>query len=431
MRIEGLRESYSPVNSTPILAPTPTEKGLSSSSPLQSLKDISSNNNSLVDYMKKIVYDLSEIPRYSLNKAGMDEAFRYIDNKFKEMGFGENLNKDAVIDYGTLAHQEFSWNKDLFPGYKHLEEIMPSSAKNLIVSFGSKKQDAEVIVIGGHYDTDSSEMAEFTRGLGNGFKEHANNDTPLKDIADLVRSTLVNYFNKKGISNPEVATEIKSINDIAQLPHFNRGADDNASAVAGVLASASLLKRDKAFIEKLAQKNIRIECVAFANEEAPFFNHNLMGSQIHAKSLKKTGAKVQALIYEMIGYFDDKEGSQNYPAEKLLKLFYPKKGDFIGVVANHFPGSIELARNLKRTFEKSTSLPASWLAFVEKLLPPIGFSDHKSYWDQGYKAVMITDTSYNRNKNYHVGGDDPEKLDYVRMAEVPKGVMNYLKNIIK
>jgi hypothetical protein len=76
-------------------------------------------------------------------------------------------------------------------------------------------------------------------------------------------------------------------------------------------------------------------------------------------------------------------------------------------------------------------LPASWLAFVEKLLPPIGFSDHKSYWDQGYKAVMITDTSYNRNKNYHVGGDDPEKLDYVRMAEVPKGVMNYLKNIIK
>jgi hypothetical protein len=44
---------------------------------------------------------------------------------------------------------------------------------------------------------------------------------------------------------------------------------------------------------------------------------------------------------------------------------------------------------------------------------------------------MITDTSYNRNKNYHVGGDDPEKLDYKRMAEVPKGVMNYLKNIIK
>lgn len=426
MRIEGLTGSYSPVNFTstlaPTLAPTPAQKGLPSSSPLQSLHDVSSNNNSLVDYMKKIVYDLSEIPRYSLNKAGMDEAFRYIDNKFKEMGFGENLNKDGVTDYGTLTHQEFSWNKDLFPGYKHLEEIMPSSAKNLIVSFGSKKQDAEVIVIGGHYDTDSSEMAEFTRSLGNRLT---------KDNADLVRSELVNYFNKEGISNPEIATEIKSINDIAQLPHFNRGADDNASAVAGVLASASLLKQDKAFIEKLAQKNIRIECVAFANEEAPFYNHNLMGSQIHAKSLKKTGAKVQALIYEMIGYFDDKEGSQNYPAEKLLKLFYPKKGDFIGVVANHFPGSIELARNLKRTFEKSTSLPASWLAFIEKLLPPIGFSDHKSYWDQGYKAVMITDTSYNRNKNYHVGGDDPEKLDYKKMAEVPKGVMTYLKNIIK
>ena len=72
-------------------------------------------------------------------------------------------------------------------------------------------------------------------------------------------------------------------------------------------------------------------------------------------------------------------------------------------------------------------MPAEWLAFSEKLLPELGLSDHKPYWDQGIRAVMVTDTSFNRNKHYHVGGDDPEKLDYEKMAEVIKGIFAYMK----
>lgn len=55
-------------------------------------------------------------------------------------------------------------------------------------------------------------------------------------------------------------------------------------------------------------------------------------------------------------------------------------------------------------------------------LPGVDFSDHRSYWGQGYPAVMITDTAFYRNPRYHTPADTPATLDYRRMAEVIRGV---------
>ncbi|MFL5318794.1 MAG: M28 family peptidase, partial [Myxococcaceae bacterium] len=55
-------------------------------------------------------------------------------------------------------------------------------------------------------------------------------------------------------------------------------------------------------------------------------------------------------------------------------------------------------------------------------VPGIGWSDHASFWKQGYPAVMITDTAFYRNPRYHKAEDTADTLDYARMAEAAKGV---------
>jgi hypothetical protein len=50
--------------------------------------------------------------------------------------------------------------------------------------------------------------------------------------------------------------------------------------------------------------------------------------------------------------------------------------------------------------------------------PGIDFSDHLNYWAFGYPAVMLTDTAFDRNPNYHATGDTPDTLEYQRMAKL-------------
>jgi hypothetical protein len=61
------------------------------------------------------------------------------------------------------------------------------------------------------------------------------------------------------------------------------------------------------------------------------------------------------------------------------------------------------------------------------LLPGIDFSDHRSYWPHGYPAIMVTDTAYFRNPNYHQAGDRYRTLDYRRMALVVQSVYSLVQ----
>ena len=193
------------------------------------------------------------------------------------------------------------------------------------------------------------------------------------------------------------------------------GADDNASGVAGLLELARLLGE--------APPPVHVELVTFTLEEPPFFTTPAMGSAVHATSLKARGIRVKAMIaLEMIGYFTDAPGSQEYPLP-ILELFYPSRGNFIGVVGKLGQGA--LVRRIRNSMRRASPLPVHSIS-APRSLPGVDFSDHRSYWDAGYEAVMITDTAFYRNPNYHTADDTPETLDYERMAMVVQGVYAFL-----
>lgn len=191
------------------------------------------------------------------------------------------------------------------------------------------------------------------------------------------------------------------------------GADDNASGVASVLQLAQLIK------QKNKRPRHNLQLVAYTLEEPPFFRSDWMGSHVHASWLKKNNAKVKYMIsVEMVGYYSDKGGSQDYPSP-LLHLFYPSTGNFLALV-----GGIKefwLTRPIKATMAEKMELSLYSInspAFV----PGIDFSDHLNYWKYGYQAFMLTDTAFLRNKNYHQTSDTIDTLNFQKMAEVVIGL---------
>ncbi|HSM41517.1 MAG TPA: M28 family peptidase [Afifellaceae bacterium] len=193
----------------------------------------------------------------------------------------------------------------------------------------------------------------------------------------------------------------------------NPGADDNASAVAGIIELARLISADAPTLAH------RLDLVAFSLEEPPNFRGETMGSHIHARSLAETGTDVRLMIsVEMIGYFSDEPGSQRYPLP-LTNLVYPDRGDFIGVVGRSFDRA-PVAR-VKALMRTGGDLPVHSIN-APALVPGIDFSDHMSYWRHGLPAVMVTDTAFLRNPHYHMPTDTADTLDFRRMAQVVDGL---------
>jgi Zn-dependent M28 family amino/carboxypeptidase len=222
-----------------------------------------------------------------------------------------------------------------------------------------------------------------------------------------------------------VYTEIKGTTDKLLVigAHYDTvvgtpGADDNASGVAGVLELARLL-RDNTF-------NHSIQFVAFSLEEPPFFYTKKMGSYEYAKSLHEDGRDLIGMIcLESIGYFTDLKESQHLPFS-FFRLFYPTTGNFIALVSNLH--SKEFLKSVKEAFKKGTDLPVESISTVS-VIPGIDFSDHRSFYKFDYKAIMVTDTAFYRNPNYHGPGDTPDTLDYRRMAEVVKGLKRAVEDL--
>jgi Zn-dependent M28 family amino/carboxypeptidase len=193
--------------------------------------------------------------------------------------------------------------------------------------------------------------------------------------------------------------------------HDLPGADDNASGVAGLLEIG----------RKIPKENLKhqVELVAYTLEEPPFFRTKEMGSSIHAESVDKKNV-LGMICLEMIGYYSNKPNSQDYPIEEM-KLQYPTTGNFIAVIGNlnqtAFASSITKA--------VTTKCKINVVSFNG---PPemegIDFSDHLNYWKNNMNAVMVTNTAFYRNKNYHTELDIKEALNYSYMAWVVEGVLN-------
>lgn len=189
------------------------------------------------------------------------------------------------------------------------------------------------------------------------------------------------------------------------------GADDNASGVVGLLELARMLHQKKL--------NKCIELVAYTLEEPPFFRTEHMGSYVHAKSLADAKIKVTGMLsLEMIGYFKEEKHTQDYPVG-ILSLIYGKRGNYITLVKKF--GAGKFARKFSRKYKHGKSIKTK--RFVgPAALPGIDFSDHLNYWKFGYSALMLTDTAFYRNKNYHQVTDKVETLDIPKMAKVIDGV---------
>ncbi|MBI4697437.1 MAG: M28 family peptidase [Nitrospirae bacterium] len=223
------------------------------------------------------------------------------------------------------------------------------------------------------------------------------------------------YVEKKGIKTPEKILIIGAHYDtVTGTP----GADDNASGVAGLLELSRLL------YDKPLDKTVRF--VAFSLEEPPFFRTRMMGSYVYAESLKRGNADVEGMIcLEMIGYFSDEPDSQYFPVS-FFRWIFPGRGNFITLVSNI--RSKDFLNRAKRGFKKGTYLPVESISTVS-IIPGIDFSDHRSFWEFGFNALMVTDTAFYRNPNYHGIGDVPETLDYKRMTEVVLGLKSAIEGL--
>jgi hypothetical protein len=274
---------------------------------------------------------------------------------------------------------------------------------------------------------DSAQLKEYVRVLTR-FENPRNYKilAELNSVADFIYSMFNGYadttwmqrYTVNGVEYKNVICSFGTNNKerIIVGAHYDvcgnqSGADDNASGVAGLLELCHMLIHEK--------PKYRIDLVAYTLEEPPFFRTESMGSYVHAKYLHDNNVPVKGMIsLEMIGYFSDKKKSQDYPLG-ILRMFYGNRGNYITVVQKF--GNGKFGRRTKRLM-KHQRLVKTKSFKGPKALPGIVFSDHLNYWKFCYRAVMITDTAFYRNKNYHEKGDTPEILDYKRMGLVVEEV---------
>ncbi|QCX37969.1 M28 family peptidase [Aureibaculum algae] len=255
----------------------------------------------------------------------------------------------------------------------------------------------------------------------------------LDSVADYIKSELIKICDTTAFQNYKVENKTYK-NVIGSIGTENKeriiigahydvygnhtGADDNASGVAGILELARLLSKEKL--------NYRIDFVAYTLEEPPFFRTEQMGSAIHANYLYKNKISVKGMIcLEMIGYYNSKPNSQEYPIPGM-SLIYGNKADYITVVQHKNSG--EFSDEFNQLFKSKKIIKTESLK-GNSMLPGVDFSDHLNYWNLNYDAVMITNTAFYRNKNYHKKGDILSTLNLHKMSLVIEQLFLTIKTL--
>jgi hypothetical protein len=306
--------------------------------------------------------------------------------------------------------------------FKSLTKIFTTLV--LFLHFHTIAQKADTVIISNHL-----EQVLATEGYRN-YKDTAVLNQVANyiynDFSKYADTTFFQYYFFEGIRYQNVVARINSSSDLPKViigAHYDvcgnqDGADDNASGIVGLLETARLISSQ--------DLNYSIELVAYTLEEPPFFRTDYMGSYVHAQQLIKEDSKIYGMIsLEMIGYFSDEQNTQDYPLN-FLKVFYGKKGNFITLVNCFRKG--HFAKKFTGLYLKNNLIISK--KFVgPKSLTGIDFSDHLNYWRHDISALMITDTAFYRNKNYHEHSDTLETLDIKRMSNVIDALVETLLDL--
>jgi Zn-dependent M28 family amino/carboxypeptidase len=188
------------------------------------------------------------------------------------------------------------------------------------------------------------------------------------------------------------------------------GANDNASGVAALLEISRMFR--------VLEPALTVRFVAFVNEEPPFFWTHQQGSMVYAQAVRRHGDDIRLMAsLETIGCYSNEPGSQRYPP--LFRFFYPDCGNFVGIVSDF--RSTTVMRRLAAAFRAESDFPLQ-VTSTFRFIPGVAWSDHHSFWRQGYRAVMVTDTAFYRYRHYHTPTDTPEKLAYPELTAVTLGL---------
>ena len=229
-------------------------------------------------------------------------------------------------------------------------------------------------------------------------------------------------FNGKTHQNLILNLSGKNSADLAPIligAHYDAvpgtlGADDNATGVAVLLEMAQV------FASNPLEYPVRL--VAFDLEE-----YGLLGSTAYAKYLKDNKQKLRLMLsLEMLGYCKENKGSQRYP--NLIKPFYSDRANFIALVGN-LSALNDMLRLRKQMQNLGTPIEVLPDPSAGRLVPITGFSDHRSFWQQKYRAIMVTDTAMLRNPNYHKASDTIESLDLDFLTNTCCSLISALRTI--
>ena len=191
-------------------------------------------------------------------------------------------------------------------------------------------------------------------------------------------------------------------------PLHSPGADDNAS---GLVALLELARRWAADPPRRP-----VWLVAFDQEE-----WGMVGSAALAAQLKQAGQPLKLMVsLEMLAYTSP---SQAYP-HPAMRAVYGDRGDFIALVAN--AGAGLLLPGLARAMGRHVPTKVLPVPNGGRAIPDVRLSDHSPFWDQGYDALMVTDTSFMRNPHYHRMSDTVETLDLAFFCGVVEGLAEAL-----
>ena len=196
------------------------------------------------------------------------------------------------------------------------------------------------------------------------------------------------------------------------------GADDNATGVAGLLEIA------RCWPDWRPADGAEVELVVTDLEE-----HGMLGGAEHARLwLARPERLIGMIALEMIGFCNQRPNTQALPKQLVGK--YPTTGNFVAVIGNQ--NSTQLIELFRDGLKEIPQLPVETLQVPENgnLLQAVRLSDHSPFWDAGFPAVMITDTSFLRNPHYHRGSDTIETLDLEFLRQVTAGCLLAMRLVV-